>query len=159
MLSGLVWLGLLAWLVGLHGQQPPQLSPVWFGPGMRIVFAGCAAALTPLVIALELLVPNAAPVLFPGWFQAIRTPGGGIDLMGQRLIFGFGQVFVVLLALLPGAATAGLLIFSVQWFAGPAIAVIFATLIVMLVLVGELWCGIWWVGQRFEKLDVSETRT
>jgi hypothetical protein len=158
-LSGLVWLGLLAWLVGLHGQQPPQLSPVWFGPGMRIVFVACAAALTPLVIALELLVPNAAPVLFPGWFQAIRTPGGGIDLMGQRLIFGFGQVFVVLLALLPGAATAGLLVFSVQWFAGPAIAVIFATLVVMVVLLGELWCGIWWVGQRFEKLDVSETRT
>lgn len=158
-LTGFIWLGLLAWLLGLHGHQPPNLSTVWLGPSMRVVFAACFAALTPLVVALELLVPNAAPVVLPGWFQTVRTPGAGIDLMGQRLIFGFGQVFVVMLAMLPAAITAAVLIFCTQWFAGPAFSVCFATLAVMVVLLGELWCGIWWVGGRFEQLDISEART
>jgi hypothetical protein len=158
-LTGFIWLGLLAWLLGLHGHQPPNLSAVWLGEPMRVVFAACVAALTPLVVALELLVPNAAPVVLPGWFQTVRTPGAGIDLMGQRLIFGFGQVFVVTLALLPGAGTAALLIFCTQWLVGPALSVCFASVSVMIVLIGELWCGVWWVGGRFEKLDLSETRS
>jgi len=110
-LTGIAWLGLLAWFLGLQGHQPPALSPKWFGPEMRIVFGLCAAVVTPVVIAMELLIPNAVPLLFPSWFQTLRTPGGGIDLMGQRLIFGFGQVLVVVLALLPAAAAAALLVF------------------------------------------------
>lgn len=154
-LSGLVWLGILAWYLGLLGQQPPALSPTWFGPAMRTVWALCAAAVAPVVVAMELLIPNAVPMLFPSWFYAVRTPGAGIDLMGQRLIFAFGQVFVVMLALLPAAGAAALLVFVTQWLIGPALAVIFASLAVTLVLAGELWCGLWWLGGRFEKLDLS----
>lgn len=157
-ISALVWLGLLAWVLGLHGHQPPSLSLEWFGPAMRVVFALGCAAIAPFLVLLELLVPNAAPVLLPGWFRAIRTPGAGIDLMGQRLIFGFGQIIVILLALLPAALTAAVLVFVTQWFAGPAIAVVFATAAVILVLAAELWCGVWWVGRRFEQLDLAEAR-
>lgn len=157
-ISALIWLGLLAWVLGLHGHQPPSLSLEWFGPAMRVVFALCCAAIAPFLVALELLVPNAAPVLLPGWFRAIRTPGAGIDLMGQRLIFGFGQIIVILLALLPAALTAAVLVFVTQWFAGPAVAVVFATIAVIVVLAAELWCGVWWVGSRFEKLDLAEAR-
>jgi hypothetical protein len=89
---------------------------------------------------------------------AIRTPAAGIDLMGQRLIFGFGQVLVVLLALIPAVIAAGLLGFIVQAFAGPAVAVAVATVAVILVLIGELWCGVWLVGRRFETLDLVEAR-
>lgn len=157
-ISALIWLGLLAWVLGLHGHQPPSLSLEWFGPAMRVVFALCCAAIAPFLVALELLVPNAAPVLLPGWFRAIRTPGAGIDLMGQRLIFGFGQIIVILLALLPAVLSAAVLVFVTQWFAGPAVAVSFATIAVIVVLAAELWCGVWWVGGRFEKLDLAETR-
>lgn len=157
-ITGVIWLGLIAWVLGLHGHQPPQLSLVWLGPAMRMVFCGCLAAVAPFLVALELLVPNAAPVVLPGWFHAIRTPSAGIDLMGQRLIFGFGQVIVIVLALLPAVLTAAVLIFVTQWFAGPAVAVVFATLAVIAVLAAELWCGVWWVGGRFEKLDIGEAR-
>lgn len=156
--TGLIWLGLLAWVLGLHGHQPSNLSPVWLSPGMRFVIAASLAVVAPFIVAIELLVPNAAPVLLPGWFQAVRTPGASIDLMGQRLIFGFGQVLVVLLAMLPAAITAGGLIFLTQWFAGPAVAIGLATVAVIVVLLGELWCGVWWVGARFEKLDIVEAR-
>lgn len=154
-LTGIVWLGILAWYLGLLGQQPPNLSATWFSPPMRIVWGVCAAAVTPVVLAMELLIPNAVPMIFPSWFHAVRTPGGGIDLMGQRLIFAFGQVFVVMLALLPGAASAALLVFVTQWLVGPALGLIFATVAVTLVLLGELWCGLWWLGGRFETFDLS----
>jgi hypothetical protein len=156
-LTGIVWLGLLAWYLGLRGHQPPQLSVVWLSSDMRVVFALCSAFAAPVVVAIELLIPNAVPLLFPSWFQAVRTPGGGIDLMGQRLIFGFGQVLVVLLALLPAIGTAALLVFILHWALGvaAAIAVIVATLAVVVVLLGEFWCGLWWLGERFEKFDLS----
>jgi hypothetical protein len=47
------------------------------------------------------------------------------------------------------------LVFVTQWLIGPAFAVIFASLAVTLVLAAELWCGLWWLGGRFEKLDLS----
>ncbi|MCR6654941.1 MAG: putative ABC exporter domain-containing protein [Opitutus sp.] len=154
-LTGAVWLGLLGWWLGLHGHQPPALSETWFSPGMRIVLVICGAFLAPWLIALELLVPNAAPILLPGWFQTIRTPGAGIDLMGQRLIFGFGQIFVVLLALLPAGGGAALVMFIINALVGPAAATIAGTVVASVVLIAELWCGLWLVGSRFERFDVS----
>ena len=156
-LTGIVWLAALAWILGLTGHEPPKLSPVWMNPQMRIVFTLCGAALAPIVIALELLIPNAVPLVFPSWFQTLRTPGGGIDLMGQLLIFGIGQVLVVCIALLPAAGTAALLVFILHWALGisPAIAVVAASFAVALVLIGELWCGLWLLGVRFEKFDLS----
>jgi len=156
-LTGIVWLALLAWFLGLTGHQPPSLSPVWMNSDMRLVFSLCAAFLAPVVIALELLIPNAVPLVFPSWFNAVRTPGAGLDLMGQRLIFGFGQVLVVCVALLPAAASAALLVFILHgWLElAPALCVTFATLVVTAVLIAELWCGLWLLGQRFEKFDLS----
>lgn len=156
-LSGIVWLAVLAWFLGLTGHEPPALSNVWMSSEMRLVFSICAAFIAPVVIALELLIPNAVPLVFPSWFNAVRTPGAGIDLMGQRLIFGFGQVLVVCVALLPAAASAALLVFILYgWLElAPALCVIFATLVVTAVLAAELWCGLWLLGQRFEKFDLS----
>lgn len=171
-LSTVVWLGVLAWYLGLHGHQPPALSPVWFSPGMRIAWCLCAAAATPFLLTLELLIPNAAPVLFPGWFQTLRTPGGGLDLMGQRLIFGFGQIFVVALALgiaAGGAAGVHLMIRGLGVLLGwwrhteplelsPGTTLLVATMVTITVLGAEAMVGIRWVGRQFERLDVSEAR-
>lgn len=156
-LTGLVWLAVLAWLLGLTGHEPPKMSQVWMSYDMRVVFSACIAFATPVVIALELLIPNAVPLVFPSWFNAVRTPGTGIDLMGQRLIFGFGQVFVVFIALLPAAASAALLVFILHgWLEfPPALCVILATFTVTTVLLAELWCGLWILGRRFEKFDLS----
>ena len=154
-LTGIIWLGLLAWYLGLNGHQPPSLSMVWFNPGMRAVFVCCCVAVTPLLVTLQLLVPNGAAILFPAVFRSLRTAGAGLDLMGQRMIFGFGQILTLMVALLPGVGAAGFLIFITQWLIGPALAEILATGIVALVFAGEIWCVLWWLGQRFEKLDLS----
>ncbi|HWA85292.1 MAG TPA: putative ABC exporter domain-containing protein [Opitutus sp.] len=151
-LTGIVWLALL---LAACAFQPAGKFAVWLTPEVHITLAVCIAALTPPLVALQLLVPNAATILFPGWVQTVRTPGGGIDLMGQRLIFVFGQVFIIVIALLPAAATAALLVFVTQWLIGLAVAIVFATLVVISVIIGEVGCGVWWLGHRFERLDLS----
>jgi ABC-2 type transport system permease protein len=151
-LTGIIWLTLLA---GVCAIQPTHALPTWLDPSLRTTYALCFAAVTPILVGLQLLVPNAAAVVFPAWFQASRTVGGGIDLMGQRLIFVFGQVFIILLALLPAVVVAGTLIFVTQWIIGPALAVILATVVVAVVMAGEFWCALWWIGGRFERFDLS----
>jgi len=154
-LTGIIWLGLVCTYVGLYSHQPPKLSLDWFNPSMKIVLVACIAGLTPFVVALQLLVPNGAVMFFPAMFRVSQTPGGGLDLMGQRMLFGFGQIFVLAAVLLPAVATAGLLVFCTQWLIGPALAVLLATFAVGIVIGGEIWCGVWWLGGRFEKLDLS----
>ncbi len=51
---------------------------------------------------MQLLVPNAAAVIFPAWMQTVSNRGEhGLDVMGQRIIFMPGQLFVTALALVP----------------------------------------------------------
>ena len=90
----------------------------------------------------------------------MRSPGpgsggGGIELMGQRLIFVFGQFLVVLTALLPAALAAFVLIFATQWLIGAPAAIALATTVVLGVLGAEVGCALWWLGERFEHLDLS----
>jgi hypothetical protein len=151
-LTGLLWLALLAAACAL---EPHAVHLPWFSTGLR-VSAGLALALViPPLCVLQLLVPNAAALVFPAWFQATRQRGGGIDLMGQRVIFGIGQLLTMVLALLPAVLTAGTLIFITQWIIGLPAAVVLAAVAVLLVLAGEIWCALWWLGERFEKLDLS----
>jgi ABC-2 type transport system permease protein len=151
-LTGMTWLALLAanLLFTPTGNMARSFTPV-----LQTTCALGVAAITPPLLALQLLVLNGATLIFPGWFQTARGQGGGIEVMGQRLIFVFGNLVVVLTALLPAAFAAGLLIFSTQWLIGGPAAVILATVVVLAVLVAEVWCGIWWLGQRFEKFDLS----
>jgi hypothetical protein len=110
----------------------------------------------PVLCALQLLVPNAATVLFPAWAQGMRNrTERGIEMMGQRLIFVGGQFLVLLFALLPAALGAFALIFATQWLIGPIAAVAVAAFAVLVILVAEVWCGLWWLGERFEKFDLS----
>jgi len=98
-----------------------------------------------------------------------QTPGGGIDLMGQRMLFGFGQIFVLLFIFLPALAVCGGSYFVVRGIlevfartgagVSPEISPVAATLglsvLFAVVVAGEIWCGVWWLGERFEKLDPS----
>ena len=168
-LTGIIWLGLACWYLGLSWHQPPKLSLEWFNPSMKMLLVGCAAVLTPFVVALQLLVPNGAVMFFPAMFRVSQTPGGGIDLMGQRMLFGFGQIFVLLFIFLPALAVCGGSYFVVRGIlevlartgagVSPEISPVAATLglsgLFAVVVAGEIWCGVWWLGERFERLDPS----
>ncbi len=150
-LSGLLWLALLAGGLAVHLRGGPAAGAL----GTQLTAWVCLVLIAPPLVALQLLVPNAATVLFPGWFQSGAARGGGIDVMGQRLIFMFGQLFVLLLAMLPAGLAALVLILAFKWLIGTAAAVVLAAVAVLVILVGELWCGVWLIGVRFEKIDLS----
>ena len=84
-----------------------------------------------------------------------RPTTGGMDVMGQRMIFFVGQFVCLVLALVPAVLAGGLTILLTQWLVGPPAAVLLATLPVLAVLGVELWLGVHWVGRRFEALDIS----
>jgi hypothetical protein len=149
LLSGLLWLLLLAASWGIAASQLTGLS----GP-VRLAATLGAACLIPPVCALELLVPNAMMLLFPAWHQATRSRGG-IDQIGQRMIFMVGIVVSVVILLLPSVLAVPVLIFATAWLIGPVGALLVATVGALALIGFELVCGIWWLGQRFERLDLS----
>jgi hypothetical protein len=151
-LTGVLWLALLAIAFTF---QPGRAT--WLTPELRVAGTLSLGLIAPALVALQLLVPNAAALLFPGWFQMSRTRGGGPEVIGQRMIFFFAQVLTMALALAPAAGIAAIMILFMNVLFGISLeaAVVLAAIGVLLVLLAEAWCGLWWLGERFEKLDLS----
>lgn len=151
-LSGVMWLALLTAALLAH---PQHGEFGWLTPFGRFGLAGCAALIVPALVTLQLLVPNAATLLFPDWFHSSRHHERGIEVMGQRMIFLFAQFVAMLLSLVPAVLLAGLAGWVVHWLLGPLPAMVVATLAVLAVLVAEIAAGLWWLGRRFERFDLS----
>lgn len=122
----------------------------------RTGIALALAVLAPPFIAIQVLMPNAAAVLFPAWVQTTRDQTErGIEVMGQRMIFMASQLFITALVILPALIVGVLIFFLVNLFVGPAAGGV-ASVIAMTVLLGvEAWLGVHLLGGRFEQLDIS----
>jgi hypothetical protein len=154
-LSLVLWIAIIAAAAALD----PTGRIAWLTRGVRLTAGLSAAVAAPLLCLIQLIVPNTAMVLFPGWYQASRTRGGGIELVGQRLIFGVVQLVFALLVTIPAAGAAFLVIFSSQWILGVGPAIVLAALAVVAIMASEAVVGVWWLGERFDRFDLSaETR-
>lgn len=156
-LTGILWLTVLTLAFTFH---PTRGGFDWFTPPIRVAAVVILAALVPALVSLQLLVPSAAALLFPGWFQTSRTRGGGPEVVGQRMIFFFAQTLTMALAILP-AAYVGALPFAVTALlkqtgpTGIVVSSVVGALLALAVLLAEVACGLWLLGARFEKLDLS----
>lgn len=147
----LLWLLLL---IAALTFEPPRLAG-FTAPVRWAIVLGLAAA-APLLCALQLIVVNAAAVLFPAWLQTGRGRAPpGIEVMGQRIFFVVGQFLVVLLALLPAALAAAAVYGVLQWFTGIPPAAVMASLVALAILAAEVCWGLLWLGGLFEKFDLS----
>jgi len=127
----------------------------WLTPGVRVATALSLALAAPVFCFLQLIVPNTVMVIMPGWYQSSRSRGGGIELMGQRMILGLGQLLVAALVAAPATLAAMLIIFSAHLWIGVGPAIVVAALVVLTILGGEAAVGLWWLGERFGKFDLS----
>jgi len=152
LLSAIAWVLLFTAALAL---SPLPGKAEWLTPQLRLAVVAATTLILPALCALQLLVPNGATLLFPAWAPTGKVAGGGMDVMGQRMIFFLGQFLCLLLALLPAVIAAGLTIFLTQWLIGPPAAILLAALPVLAILLTELWLGLHWVGLRFEALDIS----
>jgi ABC-2 type transport system permease protein len=150
-LSSVTWIALLGVALiapgmGFEALDPRQRSALLVG----------AAVLVPPFVAMQLLVPNAAAVIFPAWMQTVSNRGEhGLDVMGQRIIFMVGQLVVTALALVPAVIVGGVLYLLVNWAAGFTAAFVVSVIALFAVLSAEVWTGIRLLGDRFEEFDLS----
>ena len=146
----LLWLLVLTAALNFNADEVP-----WLGTGVRFAVAVGAALLAPLLCALMVLLLNAAAVLFPAWVQMGAGRPGGIDVLGQRIVFVGGLFFVLALALLPALFVAAIAFLVVQWLVGFLLAAAAAVIIVLAILGAEIAIGTLWLGKRFESFDLS----
>ncbi len=151
-------LAVFQWLLLLIGAGLIFFLPVK-REALFLAIAVGAAVLLPVLDLLLLLIPNAAVLLFPSWFQTGKDSPRGIEATGQRLVFALGQLLVLLLALLPAAAAFAGVFFLLNFAFGPAAAVPFASLLATIILAVEAGLGVMLLGKLFERFDVTEEPT
>lgn len=150
-LTGIVWLALLTFVLAFNVRLATFPG---FTLEFRLVAAIWAALIAPVLITLQLLVPNAAALFFPSWFQVTRGRGGP-EVAGQRMLFFFAQIVTMVVTLLPAAAFSAAVFAIVQRFLGNVAAANAAAPVLLAILVAEIWGGLWLLGRRFEKFDLS----
>jgi ABC-2 type transport system permease protein len=125
----------------------------------RLSLGAGAAVIAPVLNLISLVIPNASVLLFPAWMQIGREHAGGIEVIGQRLIFMLGSFLVFAFALLPASAVFGLMFFAARILIGTVVAVPLAAVVAAGVLAAEASLAIWWMGRLFERFDVSAEPT
>jgi hypothetical protein len=133
-------------LTGGGSIRLPQLPLTWFA---------AAAIIAPFWNGLVLLIPNAAVLLFPGWFQSRPDAPQGIEVTGQRLLLLFGQMIVVGISIIPAALGFTLGFAPMQLAGAGAIAPLTGALAGAVVLAGEIVLGIWLLGKLFDRFDLA----
>ena len=117
--------------------------------------AGVALLLPPLC-GLMLCIPYAGVLYFPAWAQPVGTQSaGGIEVMGQRLIFMLGYVVVLIVAVLPAAGVGGVVFFLANAFLGHVTALILTAVTASVLLCAELVGAVYWLGGKVEDFDLS----
>jgi len=135
------------------------LSPGWSaGPGDTVGRAAVALAgaiLAPMLIAGQLIVQNAAVVLFPGWVATGGTRARGVEAMGQNILMFAATLLSLAIGVLPALAAAGglgwLLYLLVGWPAALPAAIVFAG-----ILLGEAMLTLTWLGRVLERTEPSQ---
>jgi hypothetical protein len=127
-------------------------------PGVPIVtrLSLCAAAflLAPALIAAQLIVHNAAAVLFPAWVPTGRQRARGLDALGQRLVL-FGGVMLGLAVVVgPGAIVGGFVAFVFYRWLGVAVAVP-AAAVCLTVVAMEVLLATEALAGAFDRIDLS----
>ena len=148
-LTGVLWLCVLQ--LGLLADLP---SVEWWTTELRIVSGISVALVLPFLCGMQLLVTNAAAVLYPAWLKPSGAQHPGFEVGIQRLIFFLGLLLVMVAALLPGLLFGAIAYIPLSWFLG-LFAILPAAIVTALVLAGELAWGINWLGERFEDYDLS----
>jgi len=141
-LTAIVWVCILLTAVLVLAAPPTALGwPAW------LAIAASAAIVLPTVILAQVVVQNAAVVLFPGWVVTGPSRPRGVEAMGQQMLMFGGSLLLLLVGILPGAVVGGLVtlvaFYLVGWLAiFPGAAALAGLIIAEIVLVLRLLGGV-----------------
>ncbi len=151
------WLLLLTIVLCVGGTTRNPVLTLLLGTGGAF---GLALIVPPLV-GLMLCIPYAGVLYFPAWAQASSGHGGGVEVMGQRLIFVAGYLVVLIVAILPAAGAGGVVFVISNWLTGSdwklghVVTALLTALTISGVLVAELAGAVYWLGEKFTRFDLS----
>jgi hypothetical protein len=150
-------LAAIQWLLVLVGVFlfPDRLDNEPVSLVMRVSFAVGIAVVLPFVDFAALLIPNAAVLFFPAWFQLGKEAPRGFEATGQRLILMFGQLLILVVSLAPAAALFAIIFFGGSHFFSPAPLAVVGSLVAAGVLAVEAAMGLKFLGSVFERFDLS----
>jgi hypothetical protein len=123
--------------------------------------SGAQAVVVALLVAVplcavQLVLRNSIPILFPAWAGRSKEESRGIAFTGQRLIILVGNLLALGIALIPAAIVLlPSLWLALTWFQGHPASIAVATLPAVATIVVEIWLAIKFLGAQFERLDVA----
>ncbi len=121
----------------------------------RLSFALAAAVVLPFIDLIAMLIPNAAVLFFPAWFQLGKEAPRGFETTGQQLILMFGQMLALALSLLPPAGAFAVIFFLGSYLVGAPAGVVLGSVAAALLLAVEAGLAIKLLGDVFERFDLS----
>ncbi len=121
----------------------------------RAFLAISAALLAPMLIAGQLIIQNAAVVLFPGWIATGGARARGIEAMGQNMLMFAGTLLALAVGVLPASVVAGGLGFVLYRVVGWP-GVLPAAVLFTGILVVEVGLVLTWLGRVLEQTDPSQ---
>lgn len=153
LLTFIEWFLLLCFILAVGAAKQKVAFLVLLGAGGM----GGVALVVPPLVGLLLCLPYAGVLYFPAWAAASppQAGGAGIEMLGQRLIFMLGYLVVLVVALLPAAGAGALVFFIAHALIGQITAFILTTLVVSVILGAEFAAGVWWLGGKLDRFDLS----
>ena len=130
-------------------QEPALLTD----SGATIPIFVSVAVGVPVFNALMFTIQNGTALLFPAWVR-LGTEARGFETMGQNLLTTGATTLVAAVALVFPVGLGALVLWIANDWGGWSVLV--ATLLASAVVVVELWPLLLWLGDVFEKIDVSE---
>ncbi len=132
-----------------------RLSFPAFGLADRAVLAVVAALAAPMLVVGQLVVQNAAAVLFPWWVATGPSRPRGIEAMGQNLLMFAATLVALALGLVPALLVSG----AVGWVGYQLVGragFLAAGALFALMLVVETGAAIAWLGGVLERTDPTD---
>jgi hypothetical protein len=121
---------------------------------LRLAVVAAAMILAPALVFAQFAIHNGVALMFPAWVPLGNQRPRGVDAMGQRLITLGGTWLILIVMVLPGAITGGLIWLAVRLLLGMAALVPAAA--VCAVIVGiEVLLATEALGPVYERLDVT----
>lgn len=151
-LAGVQWLLLLLALFLTPGRFESHTLPLMERGGIALT----AAMVLPCIDLIAILIPNAAVLFLPAWFQLGKETPRGFETTGQQLILMFGQLLLLAVSLLPAAAVFAIVFFIDSLALPPGLNFLPAGLAAAVVLLIVAGLGIKVLGGVFERFDLSE---
>jgi len=150
-LAGAQWLLLAVAAVffpnHIHNHSIPLLT--------RLSFAVAAAVVLPFIDLIAVLIPNAAVLFFPAWFQLGKEAPRGFETTGQQLILMSGQMLALALSLLAPAGAFAVIFFCGSYLVGAPVSAVLAGVAAAFLLAVEAGLAIKLLGGVFERFDLS----